>query len=68
MPQWGDAIVFNSNTSHGVDLVLSGRMQVVVFELWPFDDAAKGDRRPSRDSFLHRQKFPEIHIPERRAV
>jgi hypothetical protein len=67
-PRRGDAIVFDSNASHGVDSVLSGRRRVLVFELWPFDDAAEGDRRPSRDSFLHRQKLPEIHIPERRAA
>ncbi len=34
----------------------------------PFDDAAEGDRGPSRYSVLRRQKLPEIHIPERRGA
>lgn len=59
-PRQGDAIIFDSNSLHGVDTILSGRRRVLVLELWPFDSADEGDLRPSRSAYSHRQKLPEI--------
>lgn len=42
----GDAMMFDSNSLHGIDTIVSGQRRVLVLELWPFEDSALGARRP----------------------
>jgi hypothetical protein len=59
-PRRGDCIMFDSNAKHGVEPVLTGHRRVLVLELWPFEDAKLGDRRPSAHQFRNKVKIPEL--------
>lgn len=54
----GDAIMFNSNSMHGVTKVTSGQRKVLVIELWPYADAEYKDLRPSARQYCRRVKLP----------
>ena len=56
----GDAIMFNSNSMHGVTTVTSGQRKVLVIELWPYADADYKDLRPSARQYYHRVKLPTL--------
>lgn len=59
-PSLGDAIVFDSCTMHGVDSIVSGERNVLVIELWPYEDSDQGDRRPGSERYKHRFKIPKL--------
>jgi hypothetical protein len=54
----GEAIMFDSCSLHGVDSIITGERNVLVLELWPYEDAVKGDHRPSIGKYSNRQKIP----------
>lgn len=61
-PSLGDAIIFDSCSMHGVDTIMSGQRNVLVIELWPYEDSDQGDKRPGSDRYRHRIKIPALVI------
>ncbi|KOO28058.1 hypothetical protein Ctob_004510 [Chrysochromulina tobinii] len=59
-PKKGDAIIFDSNILHGVDTVLLGERRVLVLELWAYEDASEGERRPAAHTYRNRVKVPTL--------
>lgn len=64
----GDAVMFDSNALHGVDSIQTGERKVLVLELWPYEDALPGDKRPSAAKFKHRVKIPSFLMTARQRV
>ena len=56
----GDAIVFDSNSLHGVETILSGERHVLVFEMWPYIDSKRGDHRPAASLYADRFRIPTL--------
>ena len=54
----GEALMFDSCTMHGVESITTGERSVLVLELWPYQDAVKGDCRPSVKKYSSRHKLP----------
>jgi len=56
----GDAIVFDSNSLHGVEPILSGERNVLVLEMWPYVDSKRGDHRPATSLYANRFRIPTL--------
>lgn len=56
----GDAIVFDSNSLHGVEPILSGERHVLVLEMWPYVDSKRGDHRPAASLYADRFRIPTL--------
>lgn len=46
-PRRRDALLFDSNIEHGVEPITRGIRQVLVFELWAYEDVTAASLRPS---------------------
>jgi hypothetical protein len=58
----GDAVLFDSNSLHGVERLLSGTRRVLVLELWPYADAVLGQNRPAASAFSGMMKLPSFLV------
>ena len=56
----GDAIMFDSNSLHGVEAVLTGERNVLVLELWPYADSVRGEHRPAASLYSSRLTLPKL--------
>mmetsp|Transcript_20774 Transcript_20774/g.29620 ORF Transcript_20774/g.29620 Transcript_20774/m.29620 type:complete len:287 (+) Transcript_20774:469-1329(+) len=63
-PNAGDAIIFDSYSLHGVDAIISGKRNVLVLELWAYQDTIMFGKRPPQSH--SKVKVPVLMMsPER---
>lgn len=58
MPTRGSAVMFDSLSPHGVDVLTSGVRSVLVFEMWIYESPAPDQMRPPASRFKHLVQQP----------